>query len=266
MRQPTNSLAAYDYFLRGRSLLANRSGSDRGRMVAEARSMFEKSLAADADYAPAVEGLAEAYNIIWLEHSDSRATYDEHRNPTTLQRALDLADRAILLNPYSANGYITRAYILHWLYRRDDAREDVKKSLEFNQNQSDGRIGHMMMHTGRAQEALDLFPNALRYDPFPPSIYLSWQGNSFYLLSRFEESFRTLTRGSERMPTYRSMFVWLAAVAATAKHMDDARHAAAKVTTQQPSFTIRAWLDFIRLPECDGNLFAEGLWRAGLAP
>jgi adenylate cyclase len=235
-------------------------------MVAEARSMFEKSLAADADYAPAVEGLAEAYNIIWLEHSDSRATYDEHRNPTTLQRALDLADRAILLNPYSANGYITRAYILHWLYRRDDAREDVKKSLEFNQNQSDGRIGHMMMHTGRAQEALDLFPNALRYDPFPPSIYLSWQGNSFYLLSRFEESFRTLTRGSERMPTYRSMFVWLAAVAATAKHMDDARHAAAKVTTQQPSFTIRAWLDFIRLPECDGNLFAESLWRAGLAP
>jgi TolB-like protein len=70
MRQPTSSLAAYDYYLRGRSLLANRSGTDRGRMVAEARGMFEKSLMADDDYAPAVEGLAEAYNIIWLEHSD----------------------------------------------------------------------------------------------------------------------------------------------------------------------------------------------------
>lgn len=65
--------------IRGRSLLANRSGADRGRMVAEARGMFEKSLAADADYAPAVEGLAEAYNIIWLERSDHRATADEHR-------------------------------------------------------------------------------------------------------------------------------------------------------------------------------------------
>ena len=89
--------------------------------------------------------------------------------PETLQ--LELADRAILLNPY----YMTRGYILHWLYRRDDAREDVKKALEFNPNQSDGRIGHTMMQTGRAQEALDFFQNALRYDPFPPSIHLSWQ-------------------------------------------------------------------------------------------
>jgi hypothetical protein len=79
--QSTSSLAAYDYYLRGRSLLSNRSGTDPGRMVAEARGMFEKSLAADTDYAPAVEGLAEAYNIIWLEHSDYRATTDEHRNP-----------------------------------------------------------------------------------------------------------------------------------------------------------------------------------------
>jgi hypothetical protein len=39
-----------------------------------------------------------------------------------------------------------------WLYRRDDAREDVKKALELNPNQSDGRIGHMMMQTGRARD------------------------------------------------------------------------------------------------------------------
>jgi tetratricopeptide (TPR) repeat protein len=60
----------------------------------------------------------------------------------TLQRALEFADRAILLNPYTANAYITRAYILHWLYRRDDAQEDVEKAIKCNPNQSDGRIGH----------------------------------------------------------------------------------------------------------------------------
>ena len=67
------------------------------------------------------------------------------------------------------------------------------------------------------------------------------------------------------MPTYRSMFVWLAAAAAMADHMDDAQHVAAVVTTQQPSFTIRSWLDSIRLPERDGRLSAEGLHRAGLS-
>ena len=51
-----------------------------------------------------------------------------------------------------------------------------------------------------------------------------------------------------------------------AEHMDDARHAAASVTMQQPAFTIRGWLDFIRLPERDGKLLAEGLHRAGLPP
>jgi len=51
VRWEYRKILAYDYYLRGRSLLSNRSGTDRGRMVAEARGMFEKSLAADADYA-----------------------------------------------------------------------------------------------------------------------------------------------------------------------------------------------------------------------
>jgi hypothetical protein len=62
------------------------------------------------------------------------------------------------------------------------------------------------------------------------------------------------------------MFVWLVAAAPMADHMDDARQAATIVTTQQPSFTIRTWLDFIRLPEREGKLLAEGLHRAGLSP
>ena len=79
--------------------------------------------------------------------------------------------------------------------------------------------------------------------------------------------FETLSAdgGSQRMPTYRSMFVWLAAAAAMAGHVDEASQAAARVRTQQSSFTIQAWLDFIRLPDRDGKLLAEGLLRAGFS-
>jgi adenylate cyclase len=51
LRKTPQSLTAYDYYLRGNSLLKNRGGAHRGEMVQQARELLEAAIAADPDYA-----------------------------------------------------------------------------------------------------------------------------------------------------------------------------------------------------------------------
>ena len=55
-RAPTEHLAAYELYLKGRALLYQ-----RGRSIAKARECFEQAVALDANYAQAWAGLADAY-------------------------------------------------------------------------------------------------------------------------------------------------------------------------------------------------------------
>jgi len=104
--------------------------------------------------------------------------------PETLQRALELADRAILLNPY----YMTRGYILHWLYRRDDAREDVKKALIQSEPIRRPNWPHDDAN-GTGARSVGLLPECLAVRSFSAEYPSQLAGNSFYLLSRFAEAF-----------------------------------------------------------------------------
>jgi len=263
-RKAPGNLAAYDYCLRGNALLKNRAGAERGRMVAEARSLLEQAVDADPYYAPAVQGLAEAYLIIWLERTGYAPLDPELRHPETLERARAVAERALRLDPLLAEAHATLAWTLHWQYRRQEALAEFEKAHALNPSLADGRYAHALMQDGRAAEAVEFMQRVMRHDPFPPGMYLSWLGNSYYLLGRYDEAFATLTVGAERMPDYQSILVWLAAAAARTGRDHDARDAAARLMHLQPDFTIASWLNFIRLVPHDATKLKEGLQRAGL--
>jgi adenylate cyclase len=120
------------------------------------------------------------------------------------------------------------------------------------------------MQVGRAAEAVEFMQQVMLHDPFPPGMYLSWLGNSYYLLGRYEEAFATLSVGAERMPDYQSILVWLAAAAARIGRDREARDAAARLMRLQPDFTIASWMSFIRLVPADAANLNDGLRGAGL--
>lgn len=264
LRKAPENLAAYDYYLRGNALLKNRGGADRGRMVAEARRLLEQAVDADPGYAPAIQGLAEAYLVIWLERTGYAQLQAELRNPATLDRARSLAERALQLDPFVAEAHATLAWTLHWQYKRQQALAEFERAHALNPNLADGRYAHALMQVGRAAEAVRFMQRVMLHDPFPPAIYLSWLGNSYYLLGRYDEAFATLNDGAERMPDYQSMLVWLAAAAARVGRHHETDDAASRVMRIQPDFTITKWLDFIRLAPDDAINLNEGLRLAGL--
>jgi TolB-like protein/Tfp pilus assembly protein PilF len=264
-RRPTATPAAYDSYLRGRALITMRHGDNRGEMVAEARRLFEQALAADPRYAPAAQGLAYTYAAAFLEPMRDGRFAAELRQPATLARALALAERAVELDPYLAEAHATLAWVLHWQYRREEALAQFQRALELNPNLADGRLAHLLVHNGRASEAVVYMQRMLRQDPFPPPIYLSYLGNAYYMDGQYDAAYRTLRDGRERLPDYRAMVVWLAAAAAQSGRDAEARAAAQDVLRLAPSFTIRAWVQHIAFGrQADADRLAEGLRKAGL--
>jgi adenylate cyclase len=264
-KKATTSLAAYDLYLRGKALLTMRHGDTRGAMVTEARQLFEQALAADAQYAPAAQGLAYTYAAAFLEPMRDGQLSGELRQPATLERALSLAQQAVELDPYLAEAHATLGWVLHWQYRRSEALAEFQRALELNPNLVDGRYAHLLVHNGRASEAVTYMLRALRQDPFPPPIYLSYLGNAYYMTGQYDAAYETLRRGRERMPDYRAMTVWLAAAAAQSGREAEAREAAHRVHTMAPNFTIAGWLRHIQFERrADADRLAEGLRKAGL--
>lgn len=265
LKGPTSSPAAYDFYLRGKALITMRHGDTRGEMVAEARHLFEQALAADARYAPAVQGLAYTYAATFLEPMRDGRLSGELRHPAALDRALSLAQQAVELDPYLAEAHATLAWVLHWQYRRKEAIAEFRRTFELNPNLVDGRFAHMLVHDGRADEAVAYMQRMMRQDPFPPPIYLSYLGNAYYMTGQYDAAYETLRRGSERMPDYRAMAVWLAAAAAQSGRSSDAHEAAQRVLNMAPHFTISGWLRHIRFDrQADADRLAEGLQKAGL--
>jgi adenylate cyclase len=156
MRKDTDSLAAYDYLLRGREHYNQRTRSAN----VKAKELYRKAIELDPVYANAYVGLAKSYiNDMaygWTEFP-ARAG----------QKALDLVNKAISLdesNP-GAHALIGAAYVYQGDY--DLAVSELQQAIELNPNDASSyhALGWVMLYSSRTDEAIDAFETALRFDP-----------------------------------------------------------------------------------------------------
>jgi adenylate cyclase len=238
---------------------------NRGEIILAARQLYERSLAADPYYAPALQGLAHTYVTAWQEPTSYEPIAAEYRQRATLDRAQSLAQKAIELDAYLAEAHATLGFVLRWQYRLDEGIAEFERAFAINPNLADGRFGNMLNHQGRAREAIAFMRTIMRLDPFHAPVYFQYLGNAYYLTGQYEAAVELLRTGASRMPGYRPVFVWLAAAAAQSGRDDEARVAAAEVLRLQPEFTIANWLELLRLPQHeDARRLADGLRKAGL--
>jgi TolB-like protein len=101
LRQPPETLAAYDYCLRGNAIMKNWASDTTGEMIVTSRSFYESAIAADAHYAPPVHGLARTFQVAWLEPWPHKTIAREYQKHQTIDHALMLAQKAVELIPIS---------------------------------------------------------------------------------------------------------------------------------------------------------------------
>jgi adenylate cyclase len=253
-RRPEN-LTAYDYQLRAmqQSYLTTREG------LAEAIRLAHRALELDPrfGFVAAMAGSWHMINVLLGYAVDPQferkeavrlsrlALSIDDDDPYTLASAaaisaymvgdcessVELADRAVALNPNSTAAWESRG----WVYRV----------------------------AGLPEEAIRSFERAIRMSPVDPMLHLTFAGMGmvFIELGRFDEAIVAGKKALRRNP-YPAAYLCLASAFAHLGRDAEAREAAARVLETAPAFTISAWI--ARGGQSNAKLLIEGLRKAGL--
>jgi tetratricopeptide (TPR) repeat protein len=194
-RRRTDSLAAYDCFLRGLEH-RNRSGSDD---TGPARDMFARAVEIDPNFAQAhallAEMLVEVAVGFWTP--DSRNDY-----VTTLARAIATAQRAVALDGNDARCHCALAYAYMVQKSFDFAVHHLELARRLNPNDSDTFAHQSLLEVflGQPKEALHSFDLAMRLNPIAPNWYYESKGLALYSLRRYAEATDILERTTAKRP------------------------------------------------------------------
>ena len=153
----TANLAAYDHFLRGRSLQW-----ERGRAVVQAYEHFRIAVALDPNYADALAWMADSYRLMGL--------YSIRKPLETLPYAKTAATRALDLAPELAEGHSTLAMVSLFLdHDVETALTHWRRAIEIEPGNVRARCEYgfwgLSAVAGDNEEAMRQTARALKSDP-----------------------------------------------------------------------------------------------------
>jgi TolB-like protein/Flp pilus assembly protein TadD len=142
---PTQSVRAYEYYLRGRQLFHQR----RPETLEAAEDLYRRAIALDPDYALAYAGLADCSCFRFFEH----AAGDE-----ALAQAESASRRALKLDPELAEAHASRGLALSYQRRYDEASEELERAMEL-----DAVLYEAPWYHARSLQAQGKFEQAAHY-------------------------------------------------------------------------------------------------------
>jgi TolB-like protein len=257
--KPTESLDAYDYYLRA---MANLHFGTR-EAVEEALRLLDKAMELDSEYAPAyamaawchvwrkvngwmsdraremAEGARLARRAVELGKDDAvaltRAGHALAHLAGDFDGGLALLDRAKMLNPNLAAAWFLGGFARAW------------------GGDPDGAVAH--------------FTQAMRLSPLDSEMYRMQAGMAMAHLfaKRFDEASSWAAKSFRDLPTFLVVVVLIAASHALAGRTDEAQRAMQHLRQLDPTLRISNIVDYIpiRRPQ-DLAILSDGLRKAGL--
>jgi serine/threonine protein kinase/tetratricopeptide (TPR) repeat protein len=182
---PTQSVRAYEYYLRGRQLFHQR----RAETLDAAEDLYRRAIALDPDYALAFSGLADCSCFRFFEHAGG----DE-----ALAQAESASRRALKLDPELAEAHASRGLALTYQRRFDEASEEFERAMEQDASlyEAPWYYARSLQAQGKIAEAVVLYERAseLRVDDFQSPIFAAV---SYRSLGRQDDARTASKRGLE---------------------------------------------------------------------
>jgi TolB-like protein/predicted Zn-dependent protease len=254
-RKPTDSVAAYDLFLKGR---ANFYSATHEHTL-EAIKCLEKALEIDPNFADAYGYLSfcqfYGWFHMWPEFDD------------TLDRAYELAEKGVALDGASAIAVMRLGFTQAWLRRYDQAITNLEKALALAPNNAEvfATFGQALNYGGNPERGLEMVEKALSLETFAPPLWQFYAGTSHFLLHRYDEALTGFNRMAERAPKFSPAHFSLAWAYVELGRLDDARDSIKTALEINSQYTVKE-VDRLypyRLQEVR-HRFLDSLRKAGL--
>ncbi len=258
-RKPTDSLDAYDYYLRGRANLnlGTREAIDEGL------PFFYKAIELDPEFASA-HAMA-AWCHFWRKVNGWMTN-----RPREIAEGTRLARRAIELGKDDAVALTRGGHALaHFVGDLDMSIALVDRALALDPNLAAAWFlgGFLRTERGDPDSAIDYFSRAMRFSPLDPEMFRMQAGMALAHLfaGRFDAASSWAEKAYRELPSFLMVVGIIAASHALAGRSDEAQGVLSHLRQLDPTLRVSNLSDWlpIRRPE-DLATFAEGLRRAGL--
>ncbi|MBI3757457.1 MAG: adenylate/guanylate cyclase domain-containing protein [Deltaproteobacteria bacterium] len=232
-RAPTNSLEAYDSYLRGWEAWTRAYYETKKEANIQARQMMERALALDPTYAAAYAGLGSTYFLEWfLQWNPDRAQ--------SLDRALEMAQKAVVLDDSLPGAHQTLGSIYTFKRQHDQAVVEAERAIALAPNDANGyeTLGWILTYVGRPEEGIELIEKAMRLNPRPPVFYIRSLGWAYRVAGRYEEALVPLKKFLTLNPNNVPVRLNLAACYAELGRIEEARAEVAEALRLNPTFSL----------------------------
>ncbi|HEY4166037.1 MAG TPA: adenylate/guanylate cyclase domain-containing protein [Reyranella sp.] len=258
-RKPTESLDAYNYYLRG---MANVNQWTRDSNDEALRSYY-KAIELDPEFAAAY-GMA-AWCYIWRKLNG----WVSDRAKETSE-GVRLAKRAVELGKDDAIALCRGGHAFSWfLHDLDNSAAFIDRALALNPNLAAAwnLSGWVRAYRGELDLAIDHQARAMRFSPIDPILYNMHVGTAFahFLAGRYDEASEWANKALREQPNYPAATRILAASKALLGQLSEAHDAMANLRKFDPSLRVSNVSEVypVRRPE-DLAKLVEGLRKAGL--
>ena len=185
-KTPTENVQAYEYYLRGRQAIHQM----RRSAMQYARRMFDRAIEIDPNFVRAHAGIADCCSFLYMYWDGSKAN---------LEAADASSEKALQLDPESAEAHTSRALALTFRRQHNDARQEFEAALRLNPMLYEAHYfyGRACFTEGKPEEAISHYRDAWRVRPEDyQAIYLSVE--VLVKLGRHEEALE-VTRQSLKL-------------------------------------------------------------------
>ena len=177
VRRATDDPLAYELYLRGRQLFAQ-----RGASLMPARELLRRAVEHDSSFAEAWAVLAAIEYVL-------PSYFSEVDNLTARLAAADAASKALALIPDEASALAVSARLAADRGERQAALNLVDRSLAVDPNNANTLMwkGLTLLETGQIAAAREVFDRARRLDPLS-GIHLGWLASTELVDGRFDRA------------------------------------------------------------------------------
>jgi TolB-like protein/Tfp pilus assembly protein PilF len=250
----TRDLVAYDLDLKAASLFRRYTREDN----LEARRLLERAIERDPSFALAVGMLGATY---FVEYS-ALWNLDE----TILERAEELARRAMALDPTAPSAHVTLAGVHAYRGRLDEALAAAERGATLAPNMENPHLmlAFVSLRQGRAVAALQSVDRALRLNPRGTSV--AWVIGAWVNLEagRTEQAVEMLERERAANPDTINARVPLAVIYEGEGRHGEAHEVVREILRVNPQLTVEAVIRAMALDAARSREFRENLRKAGL--
>ena len=221
----TDNLEAYDDNLRGIEYFWRQTKDDN----AQARHWFQQAIEHDPNFGEVYALLGMSYWVdVWNQWSaDPQAD---------LQRASELAHKALALDDSNSTA-LTLLTQIDWIRKRfDQAVADAQRAVALNPNsaQDYDALAVALNNTAKPEQALHATDKAMRLDPARQDWYASTAGISYLEMGRYQEAVPLLKQSLATYPNNSGSHFGLIVAYVELGRDQDARAEAAEIMRISP--------------------------------